>query len=103
MKIEYTYDQKKNEENIKKHGISFEIAKEVFNDPLNFNTNDDSSSASERRYQTVGTTNDGKLLVVIHADESRLNYQNEIEFIRIISARIATSSERRRHEKWARY
>ena len=56
----------------------------------------------ERRYQTVGMTRDGKLLVVIHADDYRQDYHSKVEFIRIISARIATPSERRRHEKWAR-
>ena len=50
MKFEYTFDKKKSEENVKKHNITFETAKEVFSDPLNFTTIDDSSSATERRY-----------------------------------------------------
>ena len=103
MKIEYTYDQKKSEDNVKKHKVTFETAKEVFSDPLNFTTNDDSSSATERRYQTVGMTRNGKLLVVIHADDYRQDYQDEVEYMRIISARVATPSERRRHERWTRF
>ena len=59
---------------------------------------DSASSIDEDRYQTIGTTRDGKALVVIHADDHTQEHQSDVEVIRIISARPLKSYERRLFE-----
>ncbi|HLB59591.1 MAG TPA: BrnT family toxin [Bdellovibrionota bacterium] len=89
MHLDFTWDERKNEENIKKHGISFEEAKTVFkNFPLEI-FYDPEHSASEDRYLAVGFSDQGRVLVVVHIENSQGTQ------IRIISARQATSKEKR--------
>jgi uncharacterized protein len=97
-KLEFTlfsWDEAKNESNRNKHGISFEAAKLVFQDPLHI-TRQDRIENGEQRWQTVGAVGGLQLLLVAHTwhDES-----DGSEHIRIISARLATKVERKAYEQ----
>lgn len=92
--MRFEWDDKKNEVNIKKHGISFEEAKLVFDDPLHLAILDKRFNYFEERWITVGKVTDGKIVVVAH-----IFFDNDgEEVIQIISARIASPSERRQYE-----
>ena len=92
--MRFEWDSKKNEINIKKHGISFEEAKLVFDDPLHLAILDKRFNYFEERWITVGNISTKKIVVVAHMYFD----DHEEEVIRIISARIATASERRQYE-----
>lgn len=82
--------------NLKKHGVSFRSATAVFHDPLALTTYDDEHSEGEERWATLGRTERGQCLVVIHTfaqeDETEIH-------IRIISAREADRQEIRDYEE----
>lgn len=82
----FEWDREKAQANLRKHGVSFENACEVFLDPLLRLT--DAGDAQV----VVGETLDERLLFVVHI------IKNE-EVIRIVSARPATSHERREYEE----
>jgi len=90
--VEFEWDDKKAEENWRKHGIRFEEAKEVFNDPL-AKRELNRIENGEDRYQVVGRTKSSILLMVIHTIQ-----ENGITIVRIISARRTTRQERRKYE-----
>lgn len=86
---------KKKTLNQQKHGISFEEAKEVFDDALQISKLDKRFSYFEERWITVGSTSKHKVLVVANlffTDDGE-------EIIRIISARKANRQEREIYEK----
>ena len=89
--IQFTWDEKKNRSNQKKHNISFEEAKTVFYDDLARLIHDPDHSDSEDRFILLGLSNQLKLLVVVHA------YKTQDEIIRIISARKATKHESKQY------
>jgi uncharacterized DUF497 family protein len=93
--VVFEWDFKKNAENIKKHGISFEQAQEVSLDPLQLSVLDERFSYFEERWVTMGATESGEVVVVAH-----LYFVEEPEEkMRIVSARRATPRERRQYEK----
>ncbi len=61
----FSWDEKKNISNQIKHGISFEIAKLVFDDPLHL-TRQDRIENGELRWQTMGLIGDVLLVLVAH-------------------------------------
>ena len=65
MKFNFEWDPNKTKSNVRKHGVSFEQATEVFLDPLQINLRDESDIAEER-WVTLGQTSINKLLVVVH-------------------------------------
>ena len=83
------WDKVKNALNIQNHGISFEEAKEVFDDPLHIAKLDFRYNYFEERWITLGATSQYKLIVVAHM----LFDENNEEVIRIISARKANTKE----------
>jgi uncharacterized DUF497 family protein len=85
----FEWDDDKAGANLEKHGISFEVAVGVFDDPLSVTIRDPVSSEGELRFLTIGTARSGALLVAAHVDRG--------ERIRIINARRATRNERRIH------
>ncbi|MBA7557521.1 hypothetical protein ES705_50281 [subsurface metagenome] len=92
----FTWDDKKNEENVQKHGVSFKQAQEVFYDPLHLSKLDKRFSYFEERWITVGSTSQSEIVVV-----ANLFFDSDgEEVIRIISARIATSRERKQYEDY---
>jgi uncharacterized protein len=87
----FTWDPHKEAANRRKHGVSFAQASTVFSDPLAATGADPDHSIGESRWITFGMSREGGLLVVSHSDEGNM--------IRIISARVATLSERRLYEE----
>ncbi len=82
--MEFEWDEQKEELNIKKHHISFNIAKQVFNDMNRIEIYDMQHSIEEDRYNTIGMVED--VLFVVYTERK--------EKIRLISARLATEKER---------
>ena len=89
----FEWDEKKNKLNRKKHGIWFEEAQQVFEDPSAILFFDRKHSSSEDRFILLGVSASSRVLVVIHCDRS------ESESIRIISARKATAKEIKKYEE----
>ena len=88
--MQFVFDPEKAKKNFKKHGVSFEEAVTVFYDPLSSTFDDPDHSGDELRFVTLGFSSRNRLIVVSHSDRG--------EVLRIISARTATSHERKRHE-----
>ena len=88
--MHFEWDRAKAEANRRKHKVSFDEAVSVFYDPLSATFSDPDSSVAEARLVTVGHSSRHRLLVVVHTEQD--------ETIRIISARTATTHERKRHE-----
>ena len=87
---EFEWDPEKAANNLRKHGISFVEAATVFFDTLSVTIPDPLHSAEEDRFVVTGLSNRRRVLVVVHADRGAR--------IRIISARLASSSERKKYE-----
>lgn len=93
--IAFEWDPTKARLNQQKHGVSFEIALHVFEDPDAL-VEQDPIESGERRWQTLGLVGGILLLLVAHT----VRFENEEdEVIRIISARRADRQERNRYEK----
>ena len=73
----FEWDEAKNEDNIEKHHISFEIAQEAFFDKKRIIIEDKKHSKNEKRYFCIGNDGNGILTV-------RFTMRNEN--IRIIGA-----------------
>ena len=80
----FVWHQAKAELNVHKHGVAFEEAVTVFDDPLL--VLQDASRNDEGRDATIGFSLSGRLLTVAHIEVDG-------EYIRIISARRASASE----------
>jgi len=87
--IRFVWDRGKAESNLRKHGVSFETACEIFFDPFVRLLRSEAIGGEEREV-TIGMTEDWSLLVVV--------YTFREEAIRVISARSATPAERNRYE-----
>jgi uncharacterized DUF497 family protein len=90
--MRFEWDETKNRSNLKKHGIDFETAKLVFEDPYVL-SDPDRVIDDEERWQTIGTI--GVLIVLV----AHLWWdEHGEEVIRLISARRASSAERKSYE-----
>jgi uncharacterized protein len=95
LKLRWIWSDAKNRANKLKHGLSFETAQLVFNDPLATSRRD--PYPDEERWQTLGLI--GPVTVfVVHTWPTYEPEKNE-EVGRIISARKATTHERRAYEE----
>ena len=90
MKTEFEWDPAKAASNLEKHGVSFAEAATVFFDPLSLTVPDPMHSTGEQRFVITGLSYQRRHLVVVHSDRG--------DRIRIISARLATPSERKKYE-----
>ena len=90
--MKHTWDERKNRANQKKHGVSFETASLVFDDPFHISVQDREVDG-EARWQTIGMFADLHVLVVAHT----VDEDEDAELIRILSARKATRRERNRY------
>ena len=84
MTARFEWDEEKNRANKKKHGISFETAAYVFEDEHHIEMYDFDHSIDEDRYIAIGCVENVLFVVFTEKRES----------IRLISARLATESER---------
>lgn len=91
MTLEFEWDEDKANTNFRKHGVRFEEAKTVFNDPNALTIEDSLHSTEEDRYIDLGFSSQGRLLFVCYTER-----ENKI---RIISARKATSMEANAYEQ----
>ena len=85
--MRFEWDDKKEEANIRKHGIDFSTAALVFNDENRLDLYDEIHSESEDRYITIGIV--GGIAYVVF-----VVYTEREDIIRLISARKATRLER---------
>ena len=85
--ISFSWDDRKNEVNEKKHGVSFDEAKTVFYDENAIRYYDPDHSDDEDRFLTVGVSQKLRILIVCHC------FREDDSVIRIISARKATKGE----------
>ncbi|NNE47442.1 MAG: BrnT family toxin [Rhodothermales bacterium] len=88
--LHFEWDPAKAESNLKKHGVDFGEAATAFGDPLSLTVPDPDHSVGEERFILIGVSYRNRLVVVAHAEDG--------DTIRIISARSATTAERKAYE-----
>lgn len=91
MSVQFEWDEIKAQNNFVKHGVSFEEAVTVFDDPLSLTVPDLLHSEEEERFAILGTSAPQRLLVVVHVERANV--------LRLISARLATRRERQDYEE----
>ena len=94
--MRFVWDETKNRANKAKHGLSFDLAKLVFDDPLHLSV-PDRHEHGEERWVTSGLVGSVAIVVVVHTYVE----QNGEEVVRIVSARKATRRERTRYQEGA--
>ena len=93
--MRWTWDPTKNRANQLAHGLSFETAVLVFDDPLAVSRFD--PHPEEERWQTVGVI--GNVVVLVAHTWPEADPETREEVGRIISARKASSRERKAYEE----
>lgn len=88
--FDFEWDDEKAAINRRKHQVGFEEASGVFDDELMITEADESHSDEEDRYVSIGSSPQGRLLVVA--------YTERVRTIRIVSAREPTSREKQSYE-----
>ena len=86
----FEWDDEKAQSNLKKHGVSFDEATTIFNDPRIATISNPDHSEDEERYISIGMSVIMRLLSIIHTFRE--------ERIRLISARKATRAEKKNYE-----
>ena len=92
MAVNYNFewDPRKARENRDKHGVAFDEAATVFRDSRALSIFDPDHSESEDRWVTIGLSEKGRVLIVIHTFRAE---SEDVVMIRIISSRKATKPE----------
>lgn len=91
--LRFDWDEDKNRLNRAKHGVWFEEAQSVFDDPRGRVFLDPEHSVHEDRFLLLGFSASARLLIVVH------NFRKADTVVRIISARKTTKKEARFYEK----
>ncbi|GMV62899.1 MAG: hypothetical protein AMXMBFR74_20670 [Parvibaculum sp.] len=93
--FDYEWDERKNRANLEKHGLSFDLAVEIFahpvllaEDPRRYET----VRGVERRYIAIGEIDGVVVIVVVYTWRG--------EKRRIVSARKANRNERKAYKSW---
>jgi uncharacterized DUF497 family protein len=90
----FEWDEAKSESNLRKHGLSFKYATQIFDDPFIL-AEAEGFEGGEVRWQSIGMVEGVAILLVAHTHhEGRWD-----EVIRVISARRATRKECKRYEQ----
>lgn len=90
----FEWDPDKAASNVEKHGVTFEEATHIFDDPRQLSRYDDEhSSLDDDRWVTIGRSRQ-MILVAVHTFDEHMHQVT----VRIISARVATHRERRQYE-----
>ena len=89
--MQFEWDSAKAAANLSKHGVSFDEAQTVFDDPLYVDFYDPDHSDGEQRYIIIGQSRQGQLLMV--------SYTERDDTMRIISSRGVTPAEREAYEE----
>jgi uncharacterized DUF497 family protein len=90
--MQFEWDENKRHRNIRKHGLDFESAKEIFRNPL-LTRLDTRLDYMEDRWVGIGMTRN-RVVVVVY-----LEYDDN-DTIRIISLRKALNYERKQYERY---
>ena len=90
MRYTFEWDPVKAKRNLRKHGISFERAAELFLDPLAVSVHDEEHTEAEERWVTMGRDSRGNTLVLVHTFTELSSHECKV---RIISARKASRRE----------
>ena len=88
--MRFEWDKTKAALNLAKHGVSFEEAATVLDDPRALPVSDD--ARGESRLAVTGLSASSRLLFVVVVERTE-------DVIRIVSARRATKAERRRYDR----
>ena len=94
--MKFSWDPRKADSNLRKHGVAFDEAITVFSDPLALIFDDVVHSEEEHREIIIGFSTLRRLILVCFVERSE-------DTIRIVSARRATKAEIRDYEKNARH
>ena len=89
--MDFEWDTNKDAANQSKHGVSFNEAKTVFEDPLFVVFDDPNHSIEEERYLIIGLSVQNRVLIVAYSERGNKT--------RLISARKATPQERKDYEE----
>lgn len=92
-RVQFEWDNSKNQINIAKHNVSFEEAQTAFLDEQAMLIDDPDHSEAEERFILLGFSTSLRLLVVCHC------YRQSDEVIRLISARKATQTEASQYQE----
>jgi hypothetical protein len=88
--MEFRWDDQKNISNQEKHGIDFLTATAVFDDPYRLEIDSTKPEHGEMRTKTIGMIDNIPIIAVVSTDREQHR--------RIISARMASQSERKEYE-----
>ena len=91
MELAYEGDKQIAQINRRKHNISFYEASTILDHRLAVNLDDPNHSTGENRYLIIGLSDQGKFLFVSYTDRDHI--------IRLISARLVTTKERRYYQR----
>ena len=91
----FEWDEQKDRANITKHGIAFQLAASVFDDPLRLDDLNRVVAGEERRHVIGMAGNTLLVLFVVYTERSNRGQ----ETIRLISARKASRKERSRYAR----
>lgn len=91
--LRFDCDERKNKHNRAKHGVWFEEAQSVFDDPHGRLFYDPDHSIDEDRYILLGVSSVPRTLIVVHC------YKESDRVVRLISARKETRREARFYEE----
>jgi hypothetical protein len=95
--LRFEWDDRKNAQNKRKHGVSFEEAQTAFFDEHALLIADPDHSKHEERFILLGLSSSLRTLVVCHC------YRRQGDVVRLISARRADRQEREQYEvRWTR-
>jgi uncharacterized protein len=96
MRLEFNWDPQKAASNLAKHGVSFDMAMGVFNDPLALAMLDKTFVENEERWVTLGVSGAFGLILVVH---TYVEIFDDRVLIRIISARRPTKREVKQYQE----
>ncbi len=91
--MKFEWDSHKAASNKRKHGVSFELAATVFDDPFALRVEDIKHSSYEERFWQLGESDAGILVVVF-----TIRGKMASEVYRLISARKANEKEKNLYE-----
>ena len=93
--LRFEWDPVKARTNQRKHGLSFEDAMHVFDDPYALFELDHADELGELRWHAIGLIGEVAVVLVAHT----IRQEAEDEIVRLISARRATRQEPKRYEE----
>ena len=96
--FQFEWDELKAAANVRKHGVSFEIACTVFHDPRLITIADLEHSENEERWFSIGLASNGAILSIAYLWKE---VGTNLVEIRLISARNPTEKETRQYQEGA--